>query len=219
MNALKLLSAAALLLMALITACTEKNANEPLGNGLDIPNFEYTENGYCLDSIPMQDLDQEEIDEILFMREEEKLARDVYLKLYEIWGKKVFQNIAESEQQHMDAILLLIERYDLDDPADGNSIGEFTNPDLQELYNTLIERGSQSIEEALIVGTNIEEIDIIDLDNAIIMTDNDDLTKVFDSLRKGSENHLRGFVKNLERLGIDYTPQFLNQELYDEIID
>ena len=43
------------------------------------------------------------------MREEEKLARDVYLTLYDIWGTPAFNNIASSEQTHMDAVLMLID--------------------------------------------------------------------------------------------------------------
>jgi hypothetical protein len=140
------------------------------------------------------------------------------LTLYELWGKKVFANISESEQQHMDALLVIIERYNLDDSAEGNGVGEFTDPELQELYDTLIERGSQSLEEALKVGANIEEIDILDLENAIILTDNDDLTKVFESLRKGSENHLRAFVKILASINVIYSAQFITQEQFDEIV-
>ncbi len=54
---------------------------------------------------------------LLFMREEEKLARDVYLVLFDKWGLRVFENIAESEQRHMDAVLYLLGKYGLDDPA------------------------------------------------------------------------------------------------------
>ncbi|MDP2030099.1 MAG: DUF2202 domain-containing protein [Thiobacillus sp.] len=49
--------------------------------------------------------------DLLFMREEEKLARDVYLTLYETWGLAVFSNIASSEQSHMDALLKLLRTY------------------------------------------------------------------------------------------------------------
>ena len=77
---------------------------------------------------------------MLFMREEEKLARDVYLTLYDAWGLTPFASIAVSEQSHMNAMLLLL-KYRLPDPAAGKPIGEFTDPDLQALYDTLIARG------------------------------------------------------------------------------
>ena len=83
-----------------------------------------------------------EIDSLQFMREEEKLARDVYLTLYDVWNVEIFNNIASSEQQHMDAIKSLLDKYDLDDPIiDNNSIGDFHNPVLQALYTELVERG------------------------------------------------------------------------------
>lgn len=47
-------------------------------------------------------LDQQEKDAILYMREEEKLARDVYEFLYAKWNVNTFGNIRRSEQTHMD---------------------------------------------------------------------------------------------------------------------
>ena len=58
-------------------------------------------------------LTEAEENHILYMREEEKLARDVYLTLYELWGAEIFANISESEQQHMDAYLSGLEEADL----------------------------------------------------------------------------------------------------------
>lgn len=108
-------------------------------------------------------LSADEEKSILFMREEEKLARDVYLKLYEQWQLMPFKNIAQSEQMHMDAMLTLINRYNLKDPVENKANGVFKNEDLQRLYKDLIKRGLQSQVEALNVGALVEEIDIRDL--------------------------------------------------------
>ena len=54
-------------------------------------------------------ISDEEATGLIFMREEEKLARDVYLTLYDVWETAVFDNIASSEQTHMDAVLMLID--------------------------------------------------------------------------------------------------------------
>lgn len=217
MKKLLLNTAAALMLVALMASCSE---DSPTSSFSDDFNFDNYENSVlCLDSIPMSELSDEEEAEIIFMREEEKLARDVYLTLYDVWGKKVFNNIAQSENQHMSSLLLLIERYDLNDPVGDNEIGEFTDPDLQALYDELVEFGSISLENALIVGGKIEEIDIIDLDEAIAATDNLDSQKIYESLLKGSENHLRAFVKNLSQINFDYSPYFLSQDQYNEIVD
>lgn len=172
-----------------------------------------------INQIAITDVNESETAELLFMREEEKLARDVYRLLYTKWNQRSFYNISKSENQHMLAILLLINRYELTDPVGSNADGIFTNPDLQSLYNDLIASGSLSLVEALKVGAAIEEIDIIDLDKAIEMTDNEDFKLVYGNLRKGSENHLRAFVSNLSRNGVAYTPQYLTQEEYNEIID
>jgi hypothetical protein len=130
---------------------------------------------------------------ILFMREEEKLARDVYLVMYDLWGADIFANISESEQRHMDAILKLITRYGLEDPVAVDVIGEFVDPDLQLLYDDLVKSGEGSLEDALQVGVLIEEQDIADLIQALEDTDKRNITRVFQNLLNGSYNHLDAF--------------------------
>jgi hypothetical protein len=166
-----------------------------------------------------EELTAKEIEGILYMREEEKLARDVYLTLYEQWDLSIFQNIANSEQTHMDAVKTLIDRYGLDDPAAGNDVGEFTDPTLGALYADLVATGGQSLTDALHVGAAIEEIDILDLEDYVSQTDAWDIQRVYGSLTKGSRNHLRSFVATLERqTGETYEPQYLDQGTYDDIV-
>jgi hypothetical protein len=118
----------------------------------------------------------------------------------------------------MDAVKLLIDKYQLNDPADGRAVGEFTNPEIQVLYDRLIEQESKSIEDALKVGATIEEIDILDLKKHISETDNEDIKLVYENLMKGSRNHLRAFVSTLEKYGITYEPQYLIPEEYEQIV-
>lgn len=170
---------------------------------------------------PLQtgELDEQEVADLMWMREEEKLARDVYLLLADKWGLQIFSNISRSEQQHMDSMLNMIEIYGLSDPVGDNPQGVFTNPDLQALYDDLAAQGSQSQIDALYVGATIEEVDIIDLERAIADTDNPDLVQAYSGLMCGSENHLRAFVRNLEQqTGETYTPQYLDQTAYDAIM-
>ena len=169
---------------------------------------------------PVQELSPDEIEAILYMREEEKLARDVYLVLYNKTGLSIFNNIAKSEQTHMDAVLGLIEKYNLTDPLEGMGIGEFNSTEMQELYERLVAQGNEGEVEALKVGALIEEIDIKDLDEWLKRTDNEDIKAVFGSLRMGSENHLRAFTRLLrENYGVVYTPQVLSEEEYESIVD
>jgi hypothetical protein len=164
------------------------------------------------------DLSADEIAALLYMREEEKLAHDVYVTLYDHWSLPVFQNISQSEQTHTDAVKTLLDRYGLADPAPSET-GAFTNTDLQALYNDLIARGSQSFAEALKVGAAIEEIDILDLEKRLSQTDNANTQQVFNNLMKGSYNHLRRFASTLTtQTGETYQPQYLSAQAYQAII-
>jgi hypothetical protein len=169
--------------------------------------------------VATNELRAEEVEGILYMREGEKLGRDVYLMLCEQWGLPVFQNIASSEQAHMEAIKTSIDRYGLDDPVAGNDIGEFSDPTLQSLYDELTASGHESLAAALKVGATIEEIDIIDLEEYVAQTDEADIVRVYENLMRGSRNHLMAFVSTLKRQeGESYVPHYLDQETYDEII-
>ena len=189
------------------TEINDDNENQSV-SGINIIDLDYEE------------LSPEETDGLIFMREEEKLARDVYNALYSKWGIRVFNNIAQSEQRHTDAIKSLIEKYELDDPVENDTPGEFVNEDLQNLYDTLVIRGFSTLVDALMVGALIEEVDIIDIQKEIDEhVDNEDIAIVYDNLINGSYNHLRAFVRNLSRQGIEYEPLLLTVEAYDSIVN
>jgi len=158
-----------------------------------------------------------EEDGIAFMREEEKLAHDVYTALYEIWGLNVFSNIARSEQTHTEAVLSLIGDSGMVDPVSENEVGVFTNLTLQELYDELVESGSKSLLDAVKVGLLIEEIDIKDLEDLLEGDIDSRTATVYENLLRGSENHLRAFLRQYERLAGSYTPEVLDSERFDEI--
>jgi hypothetical protein len=154
-----------------------------------------------------------------FMREEEKMARDLYTAFHETWGLPVFQNIAASEQAHMDATLSFLNAYELADPAAGNGPGEFSNPELQALYDELSAQGAASLADALMAAAAVEEIDILDLEARMANLDNAQVVQMFRHLRNGSENHLRAFVNNYERqAGAAYRPQYLTQARYETMM-
>ncbi|XRO76308.1 DUF2202 domain-containing protein [Methanocaldococcus sp. 10A] len=171
-----------------------------------------------IDALPKQPISEEEKEGLIEMREEEKLARDVYLTLYNKWGLQIFKNIAESEQTHMDSVKYLLDRYNIPDPVESEEVGKFSNPKFEELYNKLVEQGSKSVVDALKVGATIEDLDIADLENWISKTDNEDIKFVYENLMKGSRNHMRAFVRMLERYGANYSPQYISKEEYEQII-
>lgn len=163
-------------------------------------------------------LNSTEAEALLYMIEEEKLARDVYTYFADKYGTAIFVNIAVSEQNHMDAVLQLIEKYGLNITL--GDYGEFNNEHIQELYDQLIAMGNQSLEDALKVGALIEETDIKDLQEWLTKVDNPDIIQVFEYLMRGSRNHLRAFVSTLENMfGVKYEPQVLSQEEYEQIIN
>ena|GEM_PF-1446766 len=133
-------------------------------------------------------LSAEEVDGLLWMREEEKLAHDVYVTLYEKWNLPIFQNISQSELTHTDAVKSLLDRYSLADPAVGNAVGVFVNPTLQGLYDQLVTQGGQSLADALVVGATIEDLDIVDLQTRLAQTEKADIQLVYRNLMKGSRN-------------------------------
>jgi hypothetical protein len=159
-----------------------------------------------------------EAEGILYMREEEKLARDVYLALYDIWGIKTFSNIAKSEQKHMDAVATLIQAQGLVDPVAGSAPGEFMNPHLADLYASLVEQGSKSPQDALIVGAIIEDLDIYDLENYLMETQDPDAIAVYTNLLKGSENHFSSFSKQLAKYNLVYEARYSTQARLDGIL-
>jgi hypothetical protein len=172
-------------------------------------------------TLPMETLSQAEIDSLLYMREEEKLAGDVYTRMDALWGRSVpvFSNITASEATHTEAVRQLLQRYSLPDPAAGNAVGVFQNPDLQALHNQLVADGSVSLIEALKVGVHIEELDMVDINTHLASVDNLDIRRVYESLLRGSRNHLRAYYQTLLKQGGSYTPQTLSQAEFDAIVN
>lgn len=158
-----------------------------------------------------------ELDDLLFLREEEKLARDVYLFSFEKYNMQIFKNISNSEVQHMSNVLQLLNTYNIDDPA-STEIGVFNNSVLQTIYNELIEQSSISLIEALKVGDKIEDLDIRDLALNELRTDKSDLLSIYGSLKCGSRNHLRSFHSQVLQNNGEYMPEFISQEYFDSIV-
>jgi len=167
---------------------------------------------------PKQDLSLSEERDLLYMREEEKLAHDYYSQMYDKWGLRPFYNITGSEERHMAAILSMIKKYNLNDPIKDEKIGIFTNKILGNVYKELLQQGNKSELDALKAGAEIEELDIKDLTEAIKNTDNEDLKFVYNNLNNASGNHLRAFMRNIERRGGSYTPKHLDKNTFDEIL-
>jgi hypothetical protein len=138
---------------------------------------------------------------LAFMREEEKLAHDVYVLFAEEYGLRAFTNIATSESRHTAAVKQLLDRYSIADPAASPSPGVFTDPALQDLYDELTAQGEVSLDAALRAAIAIEKADIVDLQERLAATTHGDVATVYENLLAASQNHLRAFERLLDRFG------------------
>lgn len=215
-------------LMTTMSSCSKADVSNPASNDdtqtkESILDYSFSDNTAntgtcCIDSLPYESLSTEETDALTFLREEELLAHDVYIALSQLYTKPIFVNISKSETKHTEAIQSLLVKYGLTDPAANHTLGHFSNPDLQALYNALITQGSSSLLNGLIVGATIEDLDIHDLKTHLLSVDNQDITFVFNNLMRGSRNHLRSFYANILFHGGSYVPQYLTQDEFDAII-
>lgn len=197
---------ASVLLVFLAVACDPGNSASPASAGSSAVSPEAVS------------LTSSVADDLTFIRQEEKMARDVYIALHDTWGLNVFSNITSSEQQHMDVMLALLTRYGVADPVAGAGNGVFVDPVVQELYGQLLERGKASLVDALTVGAIIEDFDIVDIQTRLASNPPADVVTAYQNLMKGSRNHLRSFVRQLELRGASYTPSYLTPDQYQAII-
>ncbi len=167
--------------------------------------------------VPGQQSAQLEAD-LVQLREEEKLARDVYLTLYDAWQIDVFQSISNSEQKHMDKVGELLTAFEIADPIVDDTVGVFSNADLGQLYVDLVAQGMESDVQALLVGATIEDLDIFDIREMRTHTDILAVTDVYDKLECGSNNHLWAFSGQLDAFDTVYDAQFLTADEINAIV-
>jgi hypothetical protein len=164
-----------------------------------------------INSLPKETVSTSEKNLLLHMREEEKLARDVYTVLFQVTKVKAFGNIAKAEQQHMDLIKMMLDRYGIKDPLISDKVGDFPSATFSSLFQTLALFGINSKVHAELVGAFIEDLDIYDLNQAIKATNNRDINTVWQNLNRGSRNHMRAFYGLLKAQNILYPGIILPQ--------
>jgi hypothetical protein len=172
------------------------NGNQGAGKG---PNEDGERGpGSCNDcDAEMGVLTDEQAAGLIFMANEEKLAHDVYAAFAEMYGVRIFENIANSEARHQEAVSVVLERYGLEDTAIELPAGEFSDPIIASLYETLIEQGSAGLDEAIAVGLLIEQTDIADLESRMTVLEETapDVHEMYSHLLAASGNHLRAFER------------------------
>jgi hypothetical protein len=135
-------------------------------------------------------------DQLSYLVEEEKLAGDVYALGESLYSARVFSNIARAEDAHTEEVRVLLDRYGVVDPTLGAAPGQFTDPDLQALYDTLAAQVRSSWADAVAAGIMIEQADIADLEQLLgaegLPTD---VRVVAGNLLAGSQRHLAAFQR------------------------
>ena len=197
----------------------QKRQNEQTNFRKNNNHKQQNNNRKSIADLPKEDLSDAEKDSLLKMIQDEKLARDVYTSLYKKWNLEVFNNISKAEQRHMNAIIDLLQKYELKNPVENLNEGEFADTDFADLYKNLVEQGNQSEVEALKVGATIEDLDIADLDEYLSQVDNQDITQVYTYLKNGSKNHLRAFINNLKEKDENYKAQYISEEEFNSILN
>ena len=193
-----------LILTSIVVATIATSAQAYRGNSGYYNNYNNTQ-------ATSATLTQEQKDALVFMYQEEKLARDVYLTLNDKWGARIFENISNSEQKHMNAVKSLLNKYNIEVPVLDDTIGVFENEELQALYDELVEKGLTSLNDAYEVGVTIEETDIVDLEERMENATSD-MQRVFSNLLRGSNNHLRAFNRQLNSSSDNTSNDSYNQK-------
>ena len=185
--------------------------------------------GFNLDDyLPTPSLTQPLKDSLAYMGNEERLAYDVYLNLYDyhlqssdIAIKQLYNIATNAESKHIAIVQSLVQRYalnatDLTDVnetvVNDNNMSATTMPrgvydiqKIQDLYDSLYALGQNSQEDALKVGCMVEVTDIDDLDKYITQAQDSNATDIeaaFNTLRDGSYNHYWAFDKALKNIGV-----------------
>jgi hypothetical protein len=154
---------------------------------------------------------------MLFIWEEEKAARDLYMSLYDKNNLTIFMNLVRSEQSHMDQAKAITDKYGLTIPGNDEQ-GVFQNKTLQKIHDDLQAEGLRSDQDALMVAAAFEEISIMDLEKEISATKTEDIRVVYQGLLAGSRKHLRSYVADLQGRGIQYAPKYLSKSEFEETI-
>jgi hypothetical protein len=198
----------------LVSSCNNDEVIDP-----QTSSYNQTQVTQQISSFPIETISEFEKNGLLIMREEEKLAKDVYVTLYKKWNLNVFNNISSSEDTHTSAVLALLQKYNIPDPVGNKAVGVFENVTLQKLYTDLVAQGSISLLEGVKVGATIEDLDIKDLQDYLKEVNNQDITYVYQNLTKGSRNHLRSFYSQILAQKGTYAAQFITQSEFDTIVN
>ena len=171
-----------------------------------------------VEKVSENNLSHQDVSWLIWMREEEKLSRDVYTNLWKKWKTQIFLDVAAVEQVHMDSIKIILEKYWIDDPVKDDTIWIFSSFAIKKLYDDFLSQWNKSLSDAFILAADAESLDILDISDLVKQTQNQDIISLYNTLIIWSRNHLRNYVKEIKNNGGEYKPKYISQEVYDGII-
>lgn len=213
-----------LLSLVILPGCGAEEAEEPI-EVLDPDRYVIAEEDFVngeelIKFIEESRIDREERQNLENTRQFEKLARDILSNFYHKYDLEIFGDIADSEQTHMDAMKVLLDRYEIEDPIDEDTPGIFSEETLNDLYQDLLDESGPELWEPLAIGAFLEEMSIHYLEESMDENDNEDIEVIYTAMRNASINHFRALVIETEEESDDvYTPQYLSEEEFDEIMN
>jgi len=206
MKALSISISFAITIMLFLSGCGYSDTNQTKMKSINLDDYNLTA------------LDDNQKYSLAYMWNEERLAQDLYLNLYNVNSDAIqLYNIAlKSEAYHIELVENLVKAYDLNitnlvDYTQNYSeaelkampAGTYGVTAIQDLYNTLYNNGAASVQASLEVGCMVEVTDIDDLDKYIIdAKENQALIDTFNLLKDGSYSHYWAFDRALKNLGI-----------------
>jgi len=174
-------------------------------------------NTNCKLVAPSPNLDLKEIDFLLKMYEEEKLARDVYVSFYNKYNIEFFKNTSQAQQIQMNQIACLLKHYNLKYKATERE-GIFNDLNIQQHYFDFKEQGDISVSDAIKASATIEDLNLFDLGEYMSFTKNPAILAIFKHLSCGAKNHLRNFVNVLKVKNETYLPKHITEKEYKRIV-
>lgn len=133
--------------------------------------------------------------QLIYIIQEEKLARDVYTALAAKGYSQKFGNITSSEQTHMNLVAGLLKTYGIANPTTGLKPGVFKDKTLTALYAKIMSTATKSSADAIAAGVLIEKTDIADIEKMLKGFTQQDINSVLNSLLSGSKKHLAAFSR------------------------
>jgi hypothetical protein len=167
------------------------------GNGQMVQDRGPGAGGGCLFVAPSGTLTEAQRTALQTNAQEEKLAHDLYTAFAARYDDPVFDRIATSETNHLEAIRTLLARYEITDPTAGAAAGSFTDPAVQATYDDLLAKGTVDEHAALEAGRTVEQADIAQLQATVQGLTAPDVLRVSEHLLDASQQHLAAFEYRL----------------------